>query len=225
MEPILIVEDDPKIATTLMNLFRGEGWTIQIADSTAALNDVILSRGSDFSVILLDRLLQQFDTKALLPEMRKRWSQTPILVLSAINTPLERAELLNLGVDDYLGKPFLNQELLARVRALSRRAKRPEEVYRQLGNTLLDLNRFSFSVEGREESLPQKEFLILRLLSRDLGRVFGRDDLMSRVWGEATSSESNVVEATITHLRRRLEVSGSSIKLKNLRNVGYFVEI
>jgi two-component system alkaline phosphatase synthesis response regulator PhoP len=89
----------------------------------------------------------------------------------------------------------------------------------------LDLDRFSIQVQGREETLPQKEFALLKLLTKEPGRVLRRDDLLAVVWGEGISIESNVVEATLTHLRRKLEACGSSIKLKNLKNVGYFVEI
>ncbi len=224
MQKALIVEDDEKIASHVAKLLQEEGWRTHILDSALALSETLLSRSETYSLIILDRLLGRSDTKNHLRELRSKWPEAQILILSAINTPLERAELLNMGVDDYIGKPFLNQELIARVRALTRRAKAPSEKYRTIGNTVLDLERFSIQVGGKEESLPQKEFALIKLLTKEPGRVLRRDDLLAVVWGEGVSVESNVVEATITHLRRRLETCGSSIKLKNLKNVGYFIE-
>jgi DNA-binding response OmpR family regulator len=225
MQKALVVEDDAKIADHVAKLLREEGWLTQTIDSALALSEALLARSESVALIVLDRLLNRTDTKDQLREIRAKWPDASILILSAINTPLERAELLNLGVDDYIGKPFLNQEFIARVRALTRRAKAPSEKYRTVGNTVLDLDRFSIQVQGREETLPQKEFALLKLLTKEPGRVLRRDDLLAVVWGEGISIESNVVEATLTHLRRKLEACGSSIKLKNLKNVGYFVEI
>jgi DNA-binding response OmpR family regulator len=225
MQKALIVEDDEKIAYHVAKLLQQEGWRPHILDSELALSEALLSKSEAYSLIILDRLLGRHDTKSHLREIRAKWPDAQILILSAINTPLERAELLNMGVDDYIGKPFLNQELVARVRALTRRAKAPIEKYRTIGNTVLDLERFSIQVGGKEESLPQKEFALLKLLTKDPGQVLRRDDLLAVIWGEGASVESNVVEATITHLRRRLEACGSTIKLKNLKNVGYFLEV
>lgn len=224
MQKALIVEDDEKIASHVAKLLREEGWRTHLLDSALALSEALLARSEDYSLIILDRLLGRSDTKERLRDIHAKWPEAPILILSAINTPLERAELLNMGVDDYLGKPFLNQEFTARVRALTRRAKAPSEKYRTIGNTVLDLERFSIQVGGKEESLPQKEFALIKLLTKEPGRVLSRDDLLAVIWGEGVSVESNVVEATITHLRRRLETCGSTIKLKNLKNVGYFIE-
>lgn len=226
MQSILVVEDDVKIASYVSQLLRNEGWGATVVASLAELNEAILSRAPDFALIILDRLLGADDTKAMIPRLHETWPSTPILVLSAINTPLERAELLNVGVDDYLGKPFLNQEFIARVRALVRRSRRAPETHRKFGNTVLDLTRLTLQVEGKaEEALPHKEFLLLRNLTREPGRVISREDLISAVWGQEASFDSNVLEATLTHLRRRLEALGSAIRVKNLRNAGYFVEI
>ncbi|MFL5813711.1 MAG: response regulator transcription factor [Bdellovibrionia bacterium] len=224
MQKALIVEDDEKIAEHVAKLLQEEGWRTHVLDSALALSEALLGKKDQFSLIILDRLLGRVDTKDQLREIRSKWPDAQIMILSAINTPLERAELLNMGVDDYIGKPFLNQEFIARVRALTRRAKAPSEKYRTIGNTVLDLERYSIQVAGKEEALPQKEFALLKLLTKEPGRVLRRDDLLAVVWGDAASIESNVVEATLTHLRRRLEACGSSIKLKNLKNVGYFVE-
>ncbi|RYZ73122.1 MAG: response regulator transcription factor [Proteobacteria bacterium] len=226
MLQILLVEDDLKLAANLQKLLVMEGARVDPVGNVAELNEILVSAKSTYSLIILDRLLGRTDTKDLVPEIRKTWASVPILVLSTINTPMERSDLLNLGVDDYLGKPFLNQELIARVRALSRRAKRADESFRQVGNSILNFNRFTIQIENRGEvTLPQKEFLLLKQLTREVGRVWSREDLLASVWGNQISAESNVLEATITHLRRSLEACKSSLKLKNLRNVGYFIEL
>lgn len=222
---ILVVEDDLKISKHIEDLMQSEGWLCHRIDSISALNELLLSSHTEFDLILLDRLLHRSDTKAYVGEIRKKWARTPILVLSAINSPLDRTELLNLGVDDYLGKPFLNQELVARIRALCRRAKQQEETRRIVGNTVLYFDRFAIQVNGgREIILPHKEFLLLKHVTKVPGKVFNKNDMLAAIWGGESSVESNVVEAAVNSLRRRLEASGSSCRLKNLRNAGYYIE-
>jgi DNA-binding response OmpR family regulator len=130
---------------------------------------------------------------------------------------------LQLGADDYMGKPFLSQELIARVRALVRRSSSPEK-YRQLGSTILNISQRSLSFEDRSELLPAKEFLVLKLLTDDIGKVFSRVEILESVWGSSSEVETNVVESVITSLRRRLANLGSKVEIKNMRNAGYWIE-
>jgi DNA-binding response OmpR family regulator len=156
--------------------------------------------------------------------LKKRWPSAAILVISAINTPVERAELLNLGADDYLGKPFLSQELMARMHAIMRRASAAQGNYRKIGDLVLDIPRRILSYGDVYESMPTKEFMLIKLLSEDTGRVFSRNELLDTVWGNAFEVETNVVEATIANLRKRITQLGSRVQIKNMRSVGYFLE-
>lgn len=223
MKHVLLIEDDRKLAELLAKLVQAEGFALQVVSSQKEFAD-LRSASTKFDVIVLDRLVDGADMKDHVPELKSRWSNASILVLSAINTPIERAELINLGVDDYMGKPFLSQELLARLKALARRSPSRSETYRRIGNSVLDFSRRTLMVDGRSDSLPAKEYLLLRSLTDEVGRVLSRNELLDVVWGINYQAETNVVEATVTNLRKRLNQIGSDIQIKNMRNSGYFVE-
>jgi DNA-binding response OmpR family regulator len=174
--------------------------------------------------VILDRLLGHFDAKDLVKPIKNTWQTCSILVLSAINTPDEKSNLLDLGADDYLSKPFSTQELISRINALLRRSNKWNPNFISIGNVMLDLMKRSFTVDGKNHTPPAKEFLVLRLLVQTPGRVFNRGDIFETVWDGNRFAETNVVEATIVQLRRRLERAGANISIKNMRNVGYWVE-
>jgi DNA-binding response OmpR family regulator len=223
MGNILIVEDDPKLGQHLISNFAQEGLHAQLVSNMESL-DAILNSKSKIEVIVLDRLLGTFDCKNWLPRIRQTWPTSRILILSAINTPNERTELLNLGADDYHGKPFATQEVIARVKALLRRVESAPSPHFKIGNSVIDVVSRTLSVDDKEVTVPAKEFLLLKALSASPGRVLNKNQLLESVWGVDLETETNVVEATVTNLRRRLTDAGSSIKVKNMRNVGYWIE-
>jgi DNA-binding response OmpR family regulator len=223
MKKVLLVEDDERLAQHMAKLLLQEGIASVIIGTAVDLDGSLNSKELP-SVIILDRLLGTFDTKLSLPAIKRRWPEVPILVVSAINTPVERAELLNMGADDYMGKPFLSQELVARIRALSRRFSAGTEAYRKIGNVILNMNKRTLSVGDQVEQLPAKEFLVLKTLSDDIGRVSSRNELLDSIWGSSLFADTNVVESTMTNLRKRLDALNSSIKIKNMRNAGYWIE-
>lgn len=223
MKRVFLVEDDKKLGQYLVEAFKNEGfvanWVTQASELETALEGT-----SPYHLVLLDRLLGNTDTKHSIERIKKKWPGSPVLVLSAINTPSERAELINLGADDYVGKPFSLQELVARAKALLRRPATPELQNIQIGNTLIDVLMRTVSVDGKMNTLPAKEFLLLKTLCSPAGRVFRKDDLLDLVWGVSPLAETNVVEATIAHLRRNLEALGASLRIRNMRNAGYWIE-
>lgn len=223
MRQVLLVEDDTKLALHISTLINTEGYSVQTVGSKAELDEFMVS-DLEFSAIILDRLLGPWDTKRSVPDLRRRWPQAPICVLSAVNTPLERAELLDLGVDDYLGKPFFSSELLARLRALLRRRSSAQLEYREIGDLILDLPKRVITKAGTPQALSAKEFLLLKLLSEEPGRVFSKMQLLEIVWGASSETETNVVEVTIANLRKRIAQLGSSVQVKNMRNAGYWLE-
>lgn len=223
MERILIVEDDQRLAEHLSSLFRSAGMFAMQICNVAEL-DHLLEEKQVFDAAILDRLLDGIDTKQKVSQLKRKWPNMPILILSAINTPLERAELLNLGVDDYLGKPFLSQELLARLRALLRRYLAEPTAYRQIGDLVLDIPRRILLRGEAQENLPTKEFMVLKVLSDNLGQVLNRSELLDFVWSGGIDVETNVVEVTIANLRKRIANLKSEVSLKNSRNVGYWLE-
>jgi DNA-binding response OmpR family regulator len=223
MTSVLVVEDDPKIGQHLISTLAQEGIAVSLASDKDEFESALTTK-TDVEVVVLDRLLGSFDCKTWLPRIRRAWPDSRILVLSAINTPNERTELLNLGADDYHGKPFVTQEVIARVKALRRRAGSGPSPFVKIGNSVIDIVRRTLSVDGKEMTIPSKEFLLLRALSANPGRVMNKNQLLETVWGVDLETETNVVEATVTNLRRRLTELGSNIKVKNMRNVGYWIE-
>lgn len=223
MNRVLVVEDDRRLASHVCRLAEEEGFLAYHLSTIIELEHFLDIRQS-FDIVVLDRLVGGLDTKTRLHEIKRRWPSTPILVLSAINTPLERAEMLNLGVDDYLGKPFLSQELFARIRALIRRGQIRSSGYKEVGSLVLDVQKRILILGDKQESLPAKEYLLFKVLSDDLGRVFSKSDLLDLVWSGALDIETNVVEATVANLRKRLLHLGASLQIKNSRNVGYWIE-
>jgi DNA-binding response OmpR family regulator len=113
---------------------------------------------------------------------------------------------------------------VSRIRALLRRVHKGSPQFLQRGNTIIDSIRHTFSVNGKSETVPPKEFLVLRLLSQSPGRIYPKDEILNIVWRGEPSEETNVVEATITNLRRRLSQARSSLTVKNMRNAGYWLE-
>lgn len=223
MKQVLLIEDDRRLAEHIGGLIHAEGIAVQHASSISELVDYINS-GENFSAIILDRMMGGSDTKSKVSDLKRRWPNAPICVLSAINTPLERAELLDLGVDDYVGKPFFSSELLARLRALMRRPRAAPSSYVEIGDLILDVSRRLLLKGDQQQILTGKEFLLMKLLSDEVGRVFSKVQLLEMVWSSSLEVETNVVEATMTNLRKRIQQLNSTVQIKNMRNAGYWLE-
>lgn len=220
---LLLIEDDSKLSDHLATSLKEHGFFVTIIPTAKALSDCLMDPiQADF--IVLDRLLGSVDTKSFFSRVKSKWPHAPILVLSAISTPNEKIDLINLGADDYLGKPFSTGELIARIRALIRRTTSTNTNYHLVGNLIVDLMKRSISVGERAETLSAKEFLLLRALSNESGRIWSKNDLLDYVWGQASDVNTNVVEATVTNVRKKLQDLGSSITIKNMRNSGYWIE-
>ena len=219
---VLLAEDDTKLSTHLVDSLSRQGIFVSAVSARAELEDA-LSGTTSFDAIILDRLLGLFDTKSIIPFLRERRRLTPVLILSAINTPNERTDLIELGADDYLGKPFSTRELIARVRALQRRTRSTPEFWKS-GNTIIDTVRRTIAVETHSETRPTQEFILQKTLSWELGRIWSRTDLLECVWDNSATAATNVVETTMTNLRRRLEHIGSNLHIRNMRNTGYWIE-
>jgi len=220
---ILVIEDDLEIAAMLSKILAHHGYSV-LTVSTKADIDNIFQSNVVFNGVILDRLIENFDTKDLIKDFRKKWPNASIIVLSAISTADERVALLNMGADDYLGKPFSTSELVARIQAINRRQSKDDNAFLQVGNTVIDPIKRVVIVEGRQLMLPSKEFLLLKALCEYPGKVWNKFDLLDNVWGLYLKGETNVVETTILNVRKKLADLKSDIAIKNSRNTGYWVE-
>lgn len=220
---ILIIEDDPKVQSFLKENLEVDFSPVHVL-SGIPLSSEFAQIGRP-SVIILDRLLGDFDSKNSLPLIKKQLPDSAILILSAINSPTERAELLDLGADDYMGKPFSLVELKSRIKALLRRTTQPiQSKYIQLNSTILDIHQRTLSVGGEKTSLSTKEFELFFVLAKNVGRVYSKFELLDKVWQANLEIESNVLEVTIMNLRKKLDELKSGIQICSKRNVGYWLE-
>lgn len=217
---ILIVEDEVKLLEHLARIVYEAGYSTFTCQSFRELENMLSVPRKRFDVIILDRLLHGRDSTELMEKIKSELPDSKILILSAINSPSEKALLLDMGADDYIAKPFGSEELVARIRVLLRRS----EPSLKLGNVSLNSHDRTIKVGNNEISLPNKEFLLLRTLISTPGKIYAKTFLYEKVWEMSPDVETNAVETMVNKLRRRLSDAGASIQIKNTRNAGYWIE-
>lgn len=215
---ILIVEDDLLLGEGLVAAMRRQSWTADwVQDGVAALAAV---KSESFDAVLLDLGLPRMDGMAVIAAMRQAQIQTPVLVLTARDQSQDRVRGLDLGADDYLSKPFDLNELLARLRALHRRAQGRTQSQLICGDIRLDPTAMLVTWRGKVVDLPRREFVLLRCLMENVGRVLTREAVMQRVYGWEDEVESNALEVHVHHLRRKFYPE----LIRTVRGVGYLIE-
>lgn len=217
---LLIVEDEEKLLFHLKDILTEEGFSTFTCFSYFELESLIDLPMTQFDVVILDRLLQGKDSGTLLSKIKYNFPEAKVLILSAINTASEKAALLDRGADDYLAKPFDGEELIARVRALTRRNYHAIKV----GNVSLNSISRTMTVDQQDVDLTNKEFDLLKTLMQTPGKIFNKSFLNSEVWQMSSDVDSNAVETTVAKLRKKLIEYNSSMKIKNIRNRGYWIE-
>ena len=222
---VWIIEDELKLLDHLHETISTAGFSVHRSGRIDEMLEVVNNRPYIPDVIVMDRMLQEADALDHLSDVRSTFPSAKVLVLSAINSSTEKAFALDCGADDYLSKPFSNIELIARVRALARRgsdAMGADQI--RLGNLSIDREARVATVGDRKFPLTNKEYLVLKTLIKNPGKVFTKDELFGSVWDLAERGETNVLAATITNLRRKLEENQANIQIRNLRNAGYWIE-
>lgn len=197
---VLLVEDDPQLARMLTDLLHDEGYAVDTApDGQRGLH---LGLTTAYDVMVLDRGLPAIEGLDLLVRLRRSGITTPVLVLSALANPADRVVGLDAGAEDYLGKPFDIEELLARLRALLRRTVEAADVLAVPGGKFDRDTRSVRFDDGREVGLTDREAALLDVLGRNVGRIFTRADLLDLVFDGA--GEGNLVDTYVHYLRRKL---------------------
>ncbi|MEU3571400.1 response regulator transcription factor [Kitasatospora sp. NPDC036755] len=221
---VLVVEDDPGVRSTLDHLLRFEGYQVlTTADGQEAL-DLLEHRRPDLAVV--DVVMPRLDGLALCRMLRRRGDRLPVLVLTARHQLGDRVAGLDAGADDYLAKPFATEELLARIRALLRRAEPlGAEAGAGAGLALADLSldpaaRLAHR-GGRRLDLTKTEFDLLELLLRNQGTVLTRHRIYERIWGYDFDTDSRSLDVYVGYLRRKTEEDGAPRLIHTVRNVGY----
>ena len=215
---VLVIEDDEVIAEFVQLELEHRGLRVRCAyDGPSGLE---AAEEFDPSVIILDIMLPKLDGVGVLKELRRRGSRVPVIMLTARDTPADKVHSLDLGADDYLTKPFDTAELMARVRALLRRAE-GDDVLRAAD---LEINVATREVRrgGRKvDDLTPREYELLEFMARNPRRVLSRDLLLSRVWEQEFGIETKVVDVYVGYLRKKLDAPGEVPLIRTIRGVGY----
>ena len=216
---LLLVEDDPKLGPTLARGLRERAYAVDLV--TDGKDGVYRAAINEYDIIVLDYMIPGMDGLAVAREIRKRGRATPILVLTARDAIEDRVAGLDAGADDYLVKPFALEELLARLRALARRAANVLPTIITVGDLSLDTRSHRLTKRGREITLTAKEYALLEFLARNAGAVVSRSDITAHVWDDNHDPFSNSLEVFINRLRRRIDDEGGESYIKTRRGSGY----
>lgn len=215
---ILVVEDEPKMAALLERGLTAEGHAVVVAHTGREALEVALA--GRFDVIMLDVMLPEMNGFEITRQLRDQRNQTPILMLTARDAPSDKVKGLDDGADDYLIKPFLFEELLARLRAVSRRGPIPRAPLLRQADLVLNPATHEVSRSGRPIVLTRTEFSLLELLLRNVGRVVTRDVILDAIW-MSEPVESGNLNAFISLLRLKVD-RGHPVKLiQTVRGTGY----
>lgn len=223
---IIIAEDEPIIAKKIKSLVEELEWSTTVVSCIPSLLESLSNSTTTFNILVLDRMLEGSDSADHIASIRMQYPALKIFILSAIDSSLEKAKLIDIGADDYLAKPFESSEFKARLRALIRRSDSSRAtVSYKLADISIDPIQRNVLVNGNHLNLTAKEFLVLDTLCRNVGKIYNKNELIQTIWGFSLENETNVVEATMNSLRRKLEHEGSIAQIKNTRFVGYWIEI
>ena len=214
---ILLVEDDPSLAQGLQTALRREGLTVDHVSTGKAALQAVQAEAPD--LIILDLGLPDMDGLEVLNSLRRGKQAPLVMVLTARDTTADKISGLDQGADDYLAKPFEMPELLARLRALERRITAVQSSDISIGQVMLDTLTHTVSVDGQGVDLPRREFMLLKALMENPGRVMSREKLESRLYGWGEELASNSIEVHIHHLRKKIPAGF----IKTIRGIGYTV--
>jgi DNA-binding response OmpR family regulator len=219
MQRILVIDDDENLRDTIGVLLERENFTpILAADGKAGYEKVVALRPE---LILIDLRLPVMSGVEVCRQLRADKIQTPIIVLSAVGEEIDKVLLLEIGADDYIVKPFGSRELLARIRALLRRAS-PETKVLRFGDAEVDVDRRAITYRGRDVKLTPAEYNLLLFFLHNADRALTRDVILNSVWGYESYPNSRTVDAHVVRLRQKLEPDSSAPRhFLTVHGVGY----
>lgn len=220
---ILLVEDEPKVASFLHQGLTEQHHTVDLAaDGVLGLR---LAQGGHYDLIVLDTLLPGLSGLEVCRQVRAQDTSVPILMLTALGETDDKIRGLDAGADDYLVKPFAFQELLARIRALTRRRNElPSDPVLRLADLTLDPSRKVVQRAGQTIQLTAREFALLEYLLRNQNRVVSRVDILEHVWETSFDTGSNVIDVYINFLRKKLDKDFTPKLIHTLVGMGYVMK-
>ena len=219
---LLIVEDEVRLADALGEIMSEQKYMSDIVYN--GIDGLYYAKNNSYDVIVLDVMLPGMNGFDIVRELRACHIATPVILLTAKDDVRDKITGLDNGADDYMTKPFVPGELLARIRALTRRQGDVVLEEQQFGDLTLHLSTCDLSCGYKSIHLSYKEFEILKLLIANQKIVLSKETLISRVWGNDSNAEDNNVEAYISFLRKKLSFLGSCVSINTVRKVGYRLE-
>lgn len=220
---VLVVEDEQRIANALCRMMEDCKYSCDVVYD--GLDGMLYAESDIYDVIILDIMLPRMNGIEVVKSLRAKKINTPVLLLTARSDIDDKVKGLDSGADDYLTKPFSKEELLARIRALTRR--QGEVVLDELVFNDIVLNLSSYTLQKGEKSihLGFKEFEILKILMSNPKSVVQKEELITKVWGYDSDAEDNNVEVYISFIRKKLNFLGSKVGISTIRKIGYYLEV
>ncbi len=216
---ILLVEDEHLIATSIKKGLEQEHYTVDIAFD--GLTGYDLAASGEYDIILLDLMLPSLDGVSICQKLRAENIHTPILILTAKSQLDDKIKGFNVGADDYLTKPFAFEELLARIRALSRRPQQTTNNILILADLTINTTNYQVKRGTKEIRLSSKEYSLLECLVRHAGQILNKDQLIQSVWSYESDILPNTVEVYIRHLRQKIDQPFNKKLIQTIRGFGY----
>lgn len=219
---VLIADDEKTLVNMIQEVLKNNKIDTDVVYN--GLDAADYAKSAEYDVIILDIMMPKMNGYDALKEIRKHRISTPILMLSAKSEVADRVDGLNFGADDYLTKPFAVSELLARIKALTRRRSEYTGNILSFGDLTLDKDTLVLRCGGAEIKLSGTEYKIMEILLCETGRIINKDQMTSKVWGWDNNSVYNSAEVYISFLRKKLLALRSSVTIKAVRGVGYKME-
>ncbi|MBC2077611.1 response regulator transcription factor [Listeria booriae] len=222
MKRILVVDDDPHIRQLVGHHLRAEGFHVLEAEN--GVHAETLLNGDQVHLAIVDLMMPEMDGLELCQRMRADYPEIPVIMLTAKDALLDKAQGFEAGTDDYVTKPFEPQELIFRVRALLRRYNQASEVKIKIGHITIDQKSYTITAGNRELMIPIKEFELLYQLASYPNRTFTREELIERIWKRDYDGSDRTVDVHIKRLRDHFDEKVDGIRIVSIRGIGYKLE-
>lgn len=220
MKSILIVEDEVNISDFIKMELEYEGYSVSIKDDgREGLNEAL---NKEYELIILDIMLPSMNGFEICRRLKKE-KDTPVIMLSAKDTVIDKVNGLQIGADDYISKPFAIEELLARIEVVFRREDKVKSAIIKFKDILIDIDSRNVKRNGEEIALTNKEYELLMILIKNKDKVVTRDEILQKIWGYEYESETNVTDVYIRYLRTKLNESNKEEYIQTVRSVGYIM--
>ena len=219
---LLLAEDEKALSSALQVILKHNNYSVDAVYNGQDAYDYIVAGGYDG--VILDVMMPKMDGFTVLSKIRSEGCDVPVIMLTAKSETDDKINGLDLGADDYLAKPFEMKELLARIRAITRRKSEAVSADMIYGDCTLNSLNYELSSDGGSVKLQNKEYQIMELLMANQKSIISAELMMEKIWGYDTDTEISVVWVNISYLRKKLGQIGSKVSIKAVRNQGYTLE-